>query len=112
MGHIVYDWPLAICDARSVPPEGLVEVDQVRPGRVGHSMFLQYSQGLRWSYLHHQEPHEVWLFKQFDSAESIEARCESLRSSSLWFLLRAGHPLYEIEKIARSMKLMPHLVQL
>ncbi|MCJ1310491.1 hypothetical protein MMC25_004155 [Agyrium rufum] len=71
----VYDWPLAICDGRTVPAENLVEVDMVRRSYVGSNMFVLFGERCRWYYLREQRPDEVLLFKQFDSNDDAGVRC-------------------------------------
>lgn len=68
----VEDWPLAVCDGKSMPDEDLIECDQVRRKFRGATLYGLSSQKHRWHYLHRQQPHEVLLLKMFDSAVEVE----------------------------------------
>ncbi|KAI9021843.1 methyltransferase [Hyaloraphidium curvatum] len=63
----VFDFPLAVLDARSVPFEDLLPYDLIYPDRVGGNYTIRYNPQHAWYYLPRQTPEEVLLFKQFDS---------------------------------------------
>ena len=68
------DWPLAICDARSIGPHGLRAVDLIYPQRRGEIYYLTHDPGQRWYYAPDMQPDEAWLLKNFDSATAGTAR--------------------------------------
>jgi len=70
----VHDYPLAVCDPRSVPDSDLVECDHVRRKFKGANMYAHYGPGHKWHYLGGQRPDEVLLLKMFDSDPSAEAK--------------------------------------
>ncbi|KAK1750089.1 Aspirochlorine biosynthesis protein N [Echria macrotheca] len=72
--HPVHDYPLAVCDPRSVPDSDLVECDHVRRKFKGANMYAHYGPGHKWHYLSGQRPDEVLLLKMFDSDPSVEAK--------------------------------------
>ncbi|KAF5309917.1 hypothetical protein D9619_010600 [Psilocybe cf. subviscida] len=66
------DWPLALCDYRSVEPEkDTFPVALVFPEREGEVMGVQYSPKHNWKYLHGMTPDEIVLIKCFDSDEDV-----------------------------------------
>ncbi|KAI1074906.1 hypothetical protein F5B20DRAFT_585740 [Whalleya microplaca] len=69
----VRDWPLALCDGRTVDHSDLVECDHIRRRYIGSTMYLLESPRHRWYYLSNQTPDEVIIFKNFDSSEDVEA---------------------------------------
>jgi hypothetical protein len=76
--HVVKDWPLIVCDGSSVTYKDMLEVDLIRRDYIGSTMFAKYRPGYRWYYLAAQQPHEVCLFKNFDSATSVKAQSKAL----------------------------------
>ncbi len=86
---MVEDFPLAVCDGSSVPPESLVAVDHVTRGYIGESYYLLYHASHRWYYLDKQTKDEVLLFKTFDSLHSAKAKCIQLLVSSV--VVAYGH---------------------
>lgn len=68
------DWPLAICDASSIGPQGLRAVDLVYPQRRGEIYYLTHEAGQRWYYAPDMQPDEAWLLKNFDSETAGTAR--------------------------------------
>ncbi len=64
----ILDTPLAVCDARTVTREDLVEAEVVYPSRMGEIYFVTYSANHRWRYFSAMDRHEALVFKQFDSA--------------------------------------------
>ena len=42
------DSPLALCDARTIDKDDLIEADRVIPGRAGEVYYLLYNEGQRW----------------------------------------------------------------
>lgn len=78
MRHPVEDWPLAVCDGSNVDYADLIEVDHIRRQYIGGTMNAMYKDKYRWYYLHKQTSNEVLLLKQFDSSDSVKAKCESI----------------------------------
>ncbi len=46
---MLWDSPLALCDARTVDAEDLVASDLIFPDRVGETYALTYNTGQKWS---------------------------------------------------------------
>lgn len=67
----VLDAPLAVCDARSVRREDLVEADIVYPTRTGEIYEVLHNPAHTWTYFHAMNFDEVLLFKQYDSADGV-----------------------------------------
>ncbi|KAH7408890.1 methyltransferase CmcJ [Cadophora sp. MPI-SDFR-AT-0126] len=70
----VSDWPLALCDARSVSNAELIAVDHVRRRYVGESYYMPFNAAHRWYYLSRQTKDEVLLFKNYDSREDLDGK--------------------------------------
>lgn len=70
----VMDTPLAICDARTISAEDLVEADVLYPDRTGQIYLVQQSSRHRWAYFSDMDRHEALIFKQYDSQMSGVAR--------------------------------------
>ncbi|EIW75995.1 hypothetical protein CONPUDRAFT_158774 [Coniophora puteana RWD-64-598 SS2] len=65
-----WDWPLALCDYRSVDPEkDLIPVALVYPDREGETYGVTYNPNHRWHYLRGMTPDELVLIKCFDSLQ-------------------------------------------
>ena len=69
--HAAWDWPLALCDARSVDPADLVATDLVYPDRRGEIYGLVYNRAQRWFYVPDMGLDEVLLIKCYDSAPNV-----------------------------------------
>lgn len=64
IGHAALDWPLALCDFRSVDVKNdLMPVALIYPDREGETFGVKYNAGHRWKYLRGMEPDEVALIK-------------------------------------------------
>jgi hypothetical protein len=68
------DAPLAVCDARSVSPDDLVQSDLVYRNRVGETYAVKYNASHRWYYVPEMQPDEALLLKCFDSKTDGRAR--------------------------------------
>lgn len=66
--------PLALADARSIPPADLVATEQVFPDRVGEIYLLTHNPGHRWYWAPEMTPDEVFLIKGWDSLDDGRAR--------------------------------------
>ncbi|KAH8742192.1 hypothetical protein F5882DRAFT_165356 [Hyaloscypha sp. PMI_1271] len=71
---MVEDWPLALCDGRSIASSDLVETDNVRKHYTGSTMYTLYNPEQKWYYLNKQSREEVTIFKTFDSADFVASR--------------------------------------
>lgn len=76
LANPVEDWPLAVCDGRTVKKSSLIEADVVRRDYVSSNMFLKYDEAHKWHYLDKQQMDEVLIFKQFDTRTDVDAHCE------------------------------------
>ena len=74
IGNPVENWPLALCDARSIAPSDLVPTDLVYPDKVGETYSFRYNPDHRWFYYPRLSPDEVLLLKIFDSRTDGTAR--------------------------------------
>ncbi|EME42540.1 hypothetical protein DOTSEDRAFT_155389 [Dothistroma septosporum NZE10] len=64
----VQDWPLAVCDARTVKHErDVAEATILHQDRKNHNCQVHFDEDQQWYYLRHQDPHEVLVFRQYDS---------------------------------------------
>ena len=64
ISHAAYDWPLALCDYRSVDPKtDLVPSDLIYPDRKGETNAVKYNASHKWKYLKGMEPEEFVLIK-------------------------------------------------
>jgi len=72
--HPALDAPLAVCDARTVAAQDLVAADVVYPTRTGEIYLAIYSPAHRWYYYPAMQPHEVLVFKTYDSRHDRRAR--------------------------------------
>lgn len=78
----VKDWPLAVCDPRTVAPEEFIpaaidhyaDTDLTKPSHSGEIYSMHYSPRHRWFYVADQQPGEVLLFKCYDSSTMSKTR--------------------------------------
>ena len=66
----VEDYPLALCDKRSLTTADLVDTERRAPNHTGEIQLALHSDEQRWFYFSEMRPHEVLLFKTFDSIDS------------------------------------------
>ncbi|VUC32119.1 unnamed protein product [Clonostachys rosea] len=78
------DWPLVLCDARSVAEDDKVEADLIYPGFQGENIFLYFSPHYKLYFLDEQARDEIWLFKQFDSEPGV-AQSKAYNSRVMYF---------------------------
>ncbi|KAI0311577.1 hypothetical protein OF83DRAFT_1177433 [Amylostereum chailletii] len=70
INHPAYDWPLTLCDYRSVdPPRDLVAITRKYPEHTGETYGVQYNEGHKWKYVKGLTPEEGVLIKCFDSIQ-------------------------------------------
>ena len=70
----VVDFPLAVCDARSLEVADFVATDLRYRDRTGEIYSVRYNERHRWVYLSQMQPDEVLLLKCFDSEPGDHAR--------------------------------------
>jgi hypothetical protein len=70
----VEEMPLAVCDARSIAAEDLVETDLRYADRTGEVHSLAFNPAHRWFFFPRMEADEVLLLKCYDSAADGRAR--------------------------------------
>ena len=64
ISHPAWDWPLALCDYRSVDPEkDTIPITMVYPDREGETLGVKYSENYRWKYFRGMTPEEGVLIK-------------------------------------------------
>ncbi|KAK8122762.1 hypothetical protein PG984_011432 [Apiospora sp. TS-2023a] len=68
-------WPLALCDVRSVAACDLVLADQILPGHQGENTLVFFNPDHKFYYIDGQRQDELWVFKQFDSLDSVAGGC-------------------------------------
>lgn len=70
ISHVALDWPLGLCDYRSVDPEkDVVPVTLVYPDREGETLGVKFNPDHRWRYFRGMTPDELVLIKCFDSVQ-------------------------------------------
>ncbi|GAB7348199.1 hypothetical protein MBLNU459_g6203t1 [Dothideomycetes sp. NU459] len=70
----VRDWPLAMCDPRTVKPANDFEAcDLVYPDYVVENRQLYFRPEQRWFYMRDQQPHEAWVFMQSDTHGDLKS---------------------------------------
>ncbi|PPQ90528.1 hypothetical protein CVT25_015818 [Psilocybe cyanescens] len=67
--HPALDWPLALCDHRSVEVADIVPVALIFPDREGETLGVKYNENHKWKYLRGMTPDEIVLIKCFDSIQ-------------------------------------------
>ena len=71
---VVEQWPLALCDARSVDDSHLHTVERRAYNRVGQTRHASYDAGNVWYYFPRMTRDEAVLIKNYDSAAAAESR--------------------------------------
>jgi len=70
ISHTALDWPLALCDFRSVDVnKDLMAVALVYPDREGETYGVKYNESHRWKYMRGMEPDQYVFIKCFDSVQ-------------------------------------------
>jgi hypothetical protein len=72
--HRPTDAPLALCDARSVEPDDLMETDLVYPSRVWETYSLCFNRKHRWHFVRDLGESDILLFKNYDSSRDVTAQ--------------------------------------
>jgi len=65
----VENFPLALCDVRSIDENDVVDAERRAPNHTGEIMLATYNPKHRWFYFSNMRPDEVLLFKTFDSID-------------------------------------------
>jgi len=71
----VEDYPLALCDARSLEAQDLVDSERRAPNHVGEIQLAVHAPRQHWYYYPEMRPPEVLLFKTFDSIDGGNRPC-------------------------------------
>ncbi len=71
----VEDYPLALVDARSVAPQQIVDTERRSPTHVGEIQLAVHADTQRWYYYPAMRPHEVLMFRTFDSIDGGTRSC-------------------------------------
>jgi len=70
ISHPAIDWPLALCDYRSIDiKKDVFPVALVYPDREGETMGVKSNENHKWKYLYGMTPDEIVLIKCFDSIQ-------------------------------------------
>lgn len=65
----VEDYPLALCDTRSLDSADLIDTERRAPNHTGEIQLAVHADAQRWYYYSAMRPPEVLLFKTFDSKD-------------------------------------------
>jgi len=65
----VEDYPLALCDARSIERLDLIDSERRAPNHIGEIQLAVHDARQRWFYFSAMRPPEVLMFKTFDSRD-------------------------------------------
>ena len=71
----VEDFPLALCDRRSLTKSDLVDTERRAPNHTGEIQLALHTKEQRWFYFSRMRPDEVLLFKTFDSIDGGANPC-------------------------------------
>jgi hypothetical protein len=71
----VEDYPLALCDARSLSRLDLIDTERRAPNHTGEIQLAVHAPEQRWYYFSEMRPPEVLLFKTFDSIDGGDNPC-------------------------------------
>jgi len=71
----VENFPLALCDVRSIDSNDMVDTERRAPNHIGEIILATYNQAHRWYYFADMRPDEVLLFKTFDSNNQGKTLC-------------------------------------
>jgi len=101
----VEEYPLAMCDGRSVLPEHLVSADLRFADRVSEFQFLKHSKRQAWWYYPHMTPDEVLFIKGWDSRPDGGAAWTPHAAIQH---IDAADPRPRETIVARAFALLPH----
>jgi len=70
ISHTALDWPLGLCDYRSVDPKtDTYPLALIYPDHEGETMGIKYNPNQKWKYFRGMIPEEAVLLKCFDSVQ-------------------------------------------
>ncbi|RSM15099.1 hypothetical protein CDV31_005180 [Fusarium ambrosium] len=67
----ISDWPLALCDGRTVDPGDLVETDHIQRKYTGPTMYMMHNPKHKFYFYGGQGKEDVLIFKNFDSLDGV-----------------------------------------
>ena len=70
----IQEWPLALCDSRSINDDFLHTVERRAYNRIGQTRHASYDPKNLWYYFPKMQPHEIILIKNYDSILDGRAR--------------------------------------
>jgi hypothetical protein len=73
--RVVEEYPLAMCDVTSAPPEDLFKLYLRYRDRTGENYIMSHSNSHKWWYFPQMTPEKVILLKTYDSEMDGRARC-------------------------------------
>jgi len=111
IGSPAYDWPLALCDYRSVDVgdgQGgdTFPVSLIFPQRVGETLGVRYNAKHQWKYVFGMEPEEYVLIKWCASLCLLLNHIIECHSASI-----RGRMLLDSHHIPHLMTQIPHLIR-
>lgn len=71
----VENFPLALCDVRSINARDMIDAERRAPNHVGEICLATYNPDHRWYYFSNMRSDEVLLFKTFDSIDQGKTCC-------------------------------------
>jgi len=75
LGDPVEDYPLALCDARSLDPRDLIDSERRAPNHTGEIQLAVHAAKQRWYYYSEMRPPEVLVFKTLDPKKGWMRPC-------------------------------------
>ncbi|KAF2461323.1 hypothetical protein BDY21DRAFT_313775 [Lineolata rhizophorae] len=73
---VVESWPLAFTLPYTINAQRDLEpTDMILPHYTGEMLYVYHNEAHKMIYLSQQEPHELWMFKCFDSDQSAKVPC-------------------------------------
>nr|QTE75998.1 ScyL2 [Scytalidium album] len=67
----IQNWPLAVCDANSLPEENLIETDRIRKAQKGNTRFVIQAPSMKWYYQSKMEDNTLLVFKSYESQDGV-----------------------------------------
>ncbi|KAK2598100.1 hypothetical protein QQS21_005811 [Conoideocrella luteorostrata] len=71
----VCDWPLAVCDAKSIDQNDLVPTDVIYSSYIAENYMVHFNTNQRWYWLPDHQTDEILVFKAVDSKDSGSWPC-------------------------------------
>ncbi|KAL8358302.1 hypothetical protein RB601_009626 [Gaeumannomyces tritici] len=97
--HPAHNWPLFVCDGRSVGTGSLVAVDQITRSFVGDIYYAHHDPAFQWYYMSSMGLDEGVLFKSWDTGTTAPSKVCLHSSSALpeHAIPDSQHPRFSIE---------------